>query len=354
MASMPYASGSGIVSAILNQRQDFINWYNDPTAPTDPADDTHPKHDLLATMTLKAYFQSRGMTGTVLDAVTDFFDRYAVDALAGRSHQVNALTSISFLGAELFPIMSFRGGNSAIARAAVQKLIPGAITPFGSGLLTDQLIDGTLNTSTLDSPTNQVRIRQNAIVVRADNNSSGAELICFHNGGFHRVKGAAVILGSQGHTAHRVTEHLFLGTTQYTPWLDDWREFKFVPVITANVVLEKAAPLVNEGLGYNNYYWGSQNNIWADFVVADWVATNSPAYRADPNRKTVLTFYGGNVFDPADMPHERELLLTSPFSKYEDALRNDLNRIFAAQNFDFDDPNQVSAVYLYRWGHGMI
>ena len=116
------------------------------------------------------------------------------------------------------------------------------------------------------------------------------------------------------------------------------------PVLTANVTLRSAAPIVD--LGYDGYYWGSQ--YWADFVVADWVGAN----RSDPTRQTVLTFYGGNTASVEDQPNERIKLLTTPFSSYEDSLRSDMNRVLAGRNFDFD--RDVTAVYVYRWGHSMV
>jgi hypothetical protein len=116
------------------------------------------------------------------------------------------------------------------------------------------------------------------------------------------------------------------------------------PVVTANVTIRSAAPVVD--LGYDAYYWGGQ--YFADFVVADWVGPN----RSDPTRTTVLTFYGGNTLSVADQPNARISLLTTPFSSYEDSLRADLNRVLAGRNFDFD--RDVAAVYLYRWGHSMV
>ncbi len=116
------------------------------------------------------------------------------------------------------------------------------------------------------------------------------------------------------------------------------------PVVTANVTIRSAAPVVD--LGYDAYYWGGQ--YFADFVIADWVGAD----RLDPNRQTVLTFYGGNTASVADQPNERIKLLTTPFSSYEDSLRSDMNRVLAGRNFDFD--RDVTAVYLNRWGHSMV
>src|SRR5260370_35730147 len=44
-------------------------------------------------------------------AVSDFYTRYAVDALDGKTAQASAYTSISFLGAEYFPEFAYPGGN---------------------------------------------------------------------------------------------------------------------------------------------------------------------------------------------------------------------------------------------------
>jgi hypothetical protein len=83
-------------------------------------------------------------------------------------------------------------------------------------------------------------------------------------------------------------------------------------------------------------------------VIADWIGDQ----RNNPDRPTVLTFYGGNTTPPGDMKKERGLLIRTEFSSYEQSLREDLNRILASEGFDFD--RDVSGIYLYRWGHGMI
>ena len=41
-----------------------------------------------------------------------------------------------------------------------------------------------------------------------------------------------------------------------------------------------------------------------------------------------------------------------PFAEYEKTLRTDLSRVLAGTDFDFD--RDVTAIYVYRWGHGMV
>lgn len=125
-----------------------------------------------------------------------------------------------------------------------------------------------------------------------------------------------------------------------------WGQFKHAPVVTANVTLRRAAPLIDLGLGYQCYWWGSEH--WADFVVADWTS----ASRHDRERSTVLTFYGSNATPAAEIQSARIKLLQTPFAEYENTLRADLSRVLAGTDFDFD--RDVTAIYVYRWGHGMV
>jgi spermidine dehydrogenase len=331
---MPYPPQ--VVQHLQQAKQDFRNWYHTSGSPTDPADNSDPKYDFLAHMTLHDYLtRERGFH----PAVSDFYTRYAVDALAGTSQQVNAYTSISFIAAEYSPVFSMPGGTSGIARHVLDTLIPDAI----AGNTTAEILANPIRTDRLDRATNAVRVRQGAMVVHADTGSSNASVVYHLGGQFFRATAKAVILAGQGHTAHRVALHLISNAAH-----DAWCALTLVPVVIANVTLRRAAPLVDLGLGYNQYWWGSK--YWADFVVADWVGPN----RLDGNRSTVLTFYGANVFPPEAMYDERVKLLTLPFSEYEQSLREDLNRILSVAPGGFDFDRDVSAVYIYRWGHGMV
>jgi len=62
-------------------------------------------------------------------------------------------------------------------------------------------------------------------------------------------------------------------------------------------------------------------------------------------------FFGGNAAGPGVLAAERAKLLNTPFGDYEQSLREDLSRTMAGTAFDFD--RDVTAIYLYRWGHGM-
>jgi len=329
---MPYPTA--IVNDLKHAKQDFRNWYTRNGSPTDPADNSDPRFDYLAVKTLDEYLTvEKGFH----PAVSDFYTRFAVDALAGKSTQVNAYTSISFIGAEYNPVFTLPGGTSGVARHILKWLIPGSI----NGSTSAAIIQNPIQANQLDLAANTVRIRQGAMVVRADTAANNASVLYFRNGQFHRATARAVVLAGQFHTAHRIVEHLLTPSV-----LNAWLSFTLAPVPIANVSLRRAQPLVDLGLGFNQYWWGSR--FWADFVVADWITPN----RLDPNRPTVLTFYGANELPPEEMAHDRVNLLSRPFGEYEASLRDDLGRVLADADFDFD--RDVSAIYLYRWGHGMV
>jgi hypothetical protein len=328
--SVPYPTQ--IVNDLKSARADLMNWYHKPGAPTDPADNSDPKYDYLSPMTFDNYLtQVKGFH----PAVSDFYTRYAVDALDGTTAQTSAYTSISFLGAEYFPEFAYPGGNSGMLRHIVKWLIPSAI----NGSTDAELLSNPFNLTAMDNANNNVRVRQGAMVLRGDTTSSNASVVYFQNGQFYRATAKAVIFAGQSHTARTACAQL-LSTSQ----ANAFDQVTLSPVVVANVTIRSAAPVVD--LGYDAYYWGSQ--YWADFVVADWVGAN----RGNPNRQMVLTFYGGNTASVADQPNERIKLLTTPFSSYENSLRADMNRVLAGRGFDFD--RDVLAVYLYRWGHSMV
>jgi spermidine dehydrogenase len=332
LRDMPYSPE--IIQDLHMAKQDFRNWYCRNGSPTDPADDSDPRYDYLAAKTLEEYLL---VDQGYHPAVVDFYTAYAIDALAGQCHQVNAYTSISFLGAEYFDEFALPGGNGGLARHFLKRLVPGSLAGTG----TDAILASTLATENLDLATNNVRIRTGSVVLRADNSSGGASAVYYKGGSFYRARAGAVILATQSHSAKHIVDHL-IGSAQRTALAD----FLTVPVVTANVTLRSAAPIVNSANAYDLYWWGSQ--YWADAVVADWTTGD----RTNPDRPVTLTFYGGNWSDPAEIPAERLRLLQTSFGTYEDSLRDDLERIFADQGFDFD--RDVTDVGVYRWGHGMI
>lgn len=308
----PYAPE--IVRDLIRCREAFRSWSKIDGAPTDPPDSSSPEYDYLSGMTLDAY-----LTQTLRcdPAVSDFYTRYAVDAIGGTARQVNAHTAVSFLSAEYGDLFTFPGGTSELALRLAHWL-------------------------TNASPPAEIRLGAVCLSVddRAPLSQSKASVTYVKNKIFWRVEANAVILACQSHSARHLAGHLDPARQKA------WNSFNTVPAIVANVGVRSAAPFAGLGMGYNQYWWGSRD--WASFVIADWKGPNGAA----ADRPTVLTFFGGNTAAPDDLPAERVRLLQTPFADYELSLRSDLSRIMAGTDFDFD--RDVTSISLYRWGHGMI
>ena len=325
LRDMPYSAE--LVAQIAKCRDEFVAWGQRDGAPTDPADASDPRYDYLSRMSLDDYLTKELQCDPI---VSDFFTRYTVDALGGTTKQVNAHSSISFLGAEFADLFAFPGGNAGLARLLAKWLVPDCI----SG---DPVTSTAVNWTALDRAQNRVRIRQDSVVVRADEDS-----VVYHHGGqFHRAKGRAVVLAGGSHTSRHLVAHLSDDARRSA-----WQTWHTVPVVVANVAVKTAAPFFDAGCGYNQYWWGS--DYWADFIIADWTTAN----RGRRDRPTVLTFFGGNAAGPGALAAERVKLLNTPFGDYERAIREDLSRMMTGTAFEFD--RDVSAIYLYRWGHGMM
>lgn len=288
----------------------------------DPPDDGNEAYDYLSEMTLDHYLTKVKGYDPV---VSDFHSLYTIDALGGASRYVNAHTSVSYLSYEYVSgrgLITFVGGSSELAVRMVRWL-----------------------TAAGEPPRRPPRIEVNAVALRIDVDTPlarpDARVIYFQDGGFQRASARTVVVAAQSQSARLLVEHLLDGEGRAA-----WNKFITVPVVIANVALRSAAPLLELGLGYSQAWWGSR--YWANFGIADWITDQ----RDEPDRPTVLTFFGGNRAAPEELANERVKLLQTPFGEYEQSLKDDLSRLMRGSSFDFD--RDVSSIFLYRWGHSMI
>jgi spermidine dehydrogenase len=313
LEQVPYPAD--VVADLLRCREEFRRWSQTDGAPTDPPEASGPRYDHLSGISFETY-----LTETLRcdPLVADFYTRYTVDALGGTAAQVNAHSAISFLSGEYGELFTFPGGTSELALRLVRRLAEA--TEVGRG---------------------GAALRLGAIALRADTDDREASVTYVADRVLRRARGRAVILACPSMSAKHLVAHLSDGARR-----DAFAAMSTVPVVVANVGLRRAAPLVELGLGYNQYYWGSR--FFADFLVADWVSPR----RADPERATVLTMLGANAAPPEDLPAERRRLLETPFAAYETSVREDLARLLGGTSFDA--LRDITSISLYRWGHAML
>ncbi|MBG0810643.1 FAD-dependent oxidoreductase [Methylosinus sp. H3A] len=284
---------------------------------TDPADESDPALDDLSTIGLRHYLDEQLRCDPI---VAQFFTAYTLTAFGGTAEQVNAHSALAFLSSEFTrgALFTYPGGTSEIARRA-QRFLTQSETP--------------------------PRIECDATALRIDPRSSnaraGASVVYFKDGGFRRVSARQIILAAPAQSARHLVAHVSDAARK-----EAWSGFHAAPIVTANVTLRRAAPLLELGLGYSQSWWGGRHFV--NYIVADWMSDK----RADPERQTTLTFYGGCDAPLDGLAEARMKLMHTPFSDYEDSLRNDLSRLMRGADFDFD--RDVRALFLYRWGHSML
>jgi spermidine dehydrogenase len=315
----PY--GQRIIDDLAKCARTFEDWNRRSDGPTDPPERSSPRYDYLSEMTLAEYLTNVLHCDPI---VVDFYTGYTSDCMGGTPRSVNAHSAISFLSSENALGFAYPGGTAEIAARLVQWLS---------------------KPDARKGRDHVPEIRLNAVALRVDTDISLSKpdvgVTYFKDEKFHRATAKAMIVATQPSSARHLIEHL-IDTDRKAAW----DEFNTVPALVANVAVRNMAPFVELGLGYANHLWGSR--FWANFEIADWTSGN----RNRPDRASVLTFYGGITAPPEEFPAERMKLLQTPFGDYEKSLRDDLSRVMRGTAFDFD--RDVSAIFIYRWGHSMI
>ena len=269
MKDVPYEKH--VVSDLLKSRRAILKLGSGRHVKiTDPPDFSSRRYDYLSEVTLEDYLTNTLHCDPI---ISDFYSLYTIDALGGSAHYVNAHSAISFMSGEFGNyLFAFPGGTSEVARRLTLWL--GGIGRSGE----------------LGPP---AQIETNAVALRADADAGpsrrNASVIYFQDKTFKRTTAKTVIIASQNQSSRHLVEHLLDGERKAA-----WSQFNTVPVVIANVALRSAAPLLELNLGYSMAWWGSR--YWANLGVADWVTPQ----RNNPDRPTVLTFFGGNRVRPTN------------------------------------------------------
>jgi len=241
------------------------------------------------------------------------------------------------------PLTSFPGGNAAIARYFVRKLVPGSI----AGESLEDVLTQPLNRDVLDRPSNPVRIRLESTAVRVEHAGSDRVAVTYSKGDrLHRVHSKIVVMGSGGWANRRVMRDL------PPSHVEAYASFRHAPVLVANVALRNwrfltklgvAAAIWSGGFGYTC-------NIRRPMVVGGKTAP------LDPDKPIVMTFYTPVPGPGADAASQgatgRALLLSSSFADYERQIREHMNEMFAGAGFDA--ARDIAGIILNRWGHAYL
>ncbi|MDH4109955.1 MAG: NAD(P)/FAD-dependent oxidoreductase [Gammaproteobacteria bacterium] len=305
-------------------------------------------NETLDGMTLKAFYTDvLGLppeTSNYYDPIMASIAGLGCDVLSaywGRYFEFPGFVRPDTLGGE--PLTSFPGGNAAIARYFVRKLVPGSI----AGNTLADVLQQPLDRAALDRESNAVRLRLEATAVRVEHAGSDRVSVAYwRNERLHRVHAKIVVMGSGGWVNRRVLRDL------PQSHVEAYASFRHAPVLVANVALRNWRFLAK--LGVSAALWsggfGFTCNIRRPMIVGD----GTPPL--DPDKPIVMTFYAPVPGPGPDAATQgatgRALLLSTSFADYERQIREQMSEMFGAAGFDA--ARDIAGIILNRWGHAYL
>ena len=238
-------------------------------------------------------------------------------------------------------IYHFPDGNASIARMLVRRLIPG-IAPGNS---MDDIVLARFDYAQIDRPERAVRIRLNSTAVDVRNARQGVEVAYLKDGTIARVAARHCVLACY----HAMIPYIASETSaeQRAALHENVR----APLVYVNVAVRNWQPWHKLGVGYIDNPGGTFSAA-LDFPVS----LDGYHFTAEPSKPACLHL----MHSPA-APNQglnmreqyragRTRLYTMSFADFEREIRDELGRMLAATDFDFE--RDVAAITVNRWPHG--
>jgi spermidine dehydrogenase len=238
-------------------------------------------------------------------------------------------------------IYHFPDGNASIARMLVRRLIPG-IAPGDS---MEDIVLARFDYTQVDRPDQAVRIRLNSTAVDVRNVPGGVEVGYVNGGKISRVGARHCVLACY----HAMIPYIASETSpeQRAALHDNVR----APLVYVNVAVRNWQPWHKLGVAYIDNPGGTFSAS-LDFPVS----LDGYRFTAEPSKPACL-----HLMSTPAAPNQglnmreqyragRTHLYTTSFADFEREIRDELGRMLAATDFDFD--RDVAAITVNRWPHG--
>ncbi len=238
-------------------------------------------------------------------------------------------------------IYHFPDGNASIARMLVRRLIPG-IAP---GNTMADIVLARFDYTQVDRPEHAVRIRLNSTAVDVRNVPQGVEVAYVNGGKVARVAAHHCVLACY----HAMIPYIAPETS--TEQRAALHENVRAPLVYANVVVRNWQPWHKLGVAYIDNPGGTFSAA-LDFPVS----LDGYHFTADPAKPACL-----HLMHTPTAPNQglnmreqyragRTRLYSTSFADFEREIRDELGRMLAGADFDFD--REVAAITVNRWPHG--
>jgi spermidine dehydrogenase len=242
-------------------------------------------------------------------------------------------------------VVCFPGGNAAIVRRMLKRILPDSIAGDDSLLSTTR---GAFNFGAFDKPASPVRIRLGATTIRVEHegkaSDAGHVLITYaQNGKLFKVRARSVVVASGGWVTRNIVTDL------PEPHTAAYKQFHYAPVLVANVAVRNWRFFDKLGVSVARSFAGLGWHV----VVRRNVVLEKRQVAFSPDSPTVLTFYIPFLHAGADPAVQGSLgraqLLATSYSDFEQQLRSQLTEMFGSAGFDAQ--RDIAGIVLNRWGH---
>ena len=239
-------------------------------------------------------------------------------------------------------IHHFPDGNASLARLLVRRLVPRA----ASGASMEDIVTSPLFYAELDRPSNPVRLRLSSTVVQLRNTASHVEVLYAGQAGVRRIRCRRLIYAGYAAMLPHLCEKV--PAAQSRALSNCVRS----PLVYVTVALRNWHPWVRAGVHHIVNPTGFYSVMKLDYPVS------LGRYRFARSPDEPILLHLSHIPQPpapiadrrSSVRAARQVLYARPFSDFEDALRDEVNRAVEQAGFEFDA--DVAAITVNRWGHG--
>ena len=239
-------------------------------------------------------------------------------------------------------IFHFPDGNASVARLLVRSLVPDSLP----GKTMEDCVTARLDYSALDRDDHRVRIRLNSTVVNTMHTAdeSAVDVTYVHGSDSHTVRAKKCILACYNSTVPFICPEL--PAEQKRGLAHNVK----VPLTYTKVLIPNWRAFAELGIRYVYYTNDFYKQVELDYPVS----IGDYHFSDSPDGPMVLHMCYVPYFEDIQGPEQwragRRTLLTTPFSVFEEHVRDQLDQALSGAGFDAE--RDIEAITVNRWAHG--
>ena len=238
-------------------------------------------------------------------------------------------------------IFHFPDGNASVARLLVRALIPGSVP--GSSM--EDVVLAKVNYSLLDGDsTTKIRLNSTVVDVSHTSDSSAVDITYVRKHDVHTIRANKCILACYNSAIPYLCSEL------PKKQVDGLKYNVKIPLTYTKVMIPSWKVFADLGLDFVYY----TDAFYKQVELAYPVSIGDYKFNKSPDGSMVLhmchSHHSKDIKGPDQWREGRRRLLSTPFSVYEDHVKDQLDSALGGGGFDSD--RDISAITVNRWPHG--